>query len=218
MVEEAQCDCDDLAKAPSKPPPVLIARLRKWSLPTCVLGDELGRGSTGVVLRASLGDCETVVPVAVKVLREATSGCAMGQVKQRAERLPRVWRTPACATSCHAPGHTTPPGAPTPTRACRRLSSSLRTRRPGYEQLGARSPSKLFTVCAKLSRWCCHSNATHECHELTQSRRDAWREMQNCLRTTEPSSGFLVVVCATSVKPTSSGYEIARLLRFNASS
>jgi hypothetical protein len=99
MVEEAQCDCDDLAKAPSKPPPVLIARLRKWSLPTCVLGDELGRGSTGVVLRASLGDCETVVPVAVKVLREATSGCAMGQVKQRAERLRRVLRTPACATA-----------------------------------------------------------------------------------------------------------------------
>jgi len=87
MVEEAQCDCDDLAKAPSKPPPVLTASLRKWSLPTCVLGDELGRGSTGVVLRASLGDGETVVPVAVKVLREATSGCAMGQVKQRAERL-----------------------------------------------------------------------------------------------------------------------------------
>jgi hypothetical protein len=55
MVVEAQCDCDDLAKDPWNPPPVLAASLRKWSLPemaTCVLGDELGQGSTGVVLRA----------------------------------------------------------------------------------------------------------------------------------------------------------------------
>ena len=69
-------------KAPSKPSPVLAASLRKWSLPemaACVLGDELGKGSTGVVRRASLGDGETLVQVAVKILREATSGCALGR-------------------------------------------------------------------------------------------------------------------------------------------
>jgi serine/threonine protein kinase len=100
-VVEAQCDCDDLAKASSNPPPVLAASLRKWSLPemaACVLGDELGKGSTGVVLRASLGDGETVVPVAVKVLREATSACALGQVKQRAERLGDLRREMLIAT------------------------------------------------------------------------------------------------------------------------
>ncbi len=46
--------------------------LDKWCLPemrTCVLGDELGKGSTGVVVRASLGDGGA--PVAVKVLRRA---------------------------------------------------------------------------------------------------------------------------------------------------
>ena len=77
-------------KAPSKPSPVLAASLRKWSLPemaACVLGDELGKGSTGVVRRASLGDGETLVQVAVKILREATSGCALGEVKQRAQRI-----------------------------------------------------------------------------------------------------------------------------------
>jgi serine/threonine protein kinase len=115
MFVEAQCVCDDLSTAPTKPPPALGGcplrgdhacgeapsgrgrtwwadgeSLRKWNLPemaTCVLGDELGKGSTGVVLRASLGDGETVVPVAVKVLREATPGCALGQVQQQAERL-----------------------------------------------------------------------------------------------------------------------------------
>ena len=101
MVEEAQCDGDKLAKAPSNPPPMLAASLRKWSLPemaTCVLGDELGKGSTGVVLRATLGDGETFAPVAVKALRDATSGCALRQAKQRAERLGDLRREMLIAT------------------------------------------------------------------------------------------------------------------------
>ena len=57
--------------------------LVKWILPemrTCVLGKELGKGSTGVVFRASLGDGGS--PVAVKVLR-----AAKGHAELEHERL-----------------------------------------------------------------------------------------------------------------------------------
>ncbi len=51
-----------------------------------------------MVLRASLGDGEAAVPVAVKVLRKATSECALGRVKQPAERLADLRRKMLIAT------------------------------------------------------------------------------------------------------------------------
>ena len=74
--------------------------LDKWNLPemrSCVLGDELGKGSTGVVFRASLSD-GTGAPVAVKVLRAAN-----GQRELESERREDLRREIAVAV--HLPWH-----------------------------------------------------------------------------------------------------------------